>query len=87
MIRFASFAALGLLMAALSACGGSSCGTVTCTGSGGNPGGGGSTAATITVTSSVASVPTDGSSTATITALVKDANNNALANVPVTLSA
>jgi adhesin/invasin len=49
--------------------------------------GGGSNVASLTVTSSVASIPADGSSSATITVLAKDANNNALTGVAVTLSA
>jgi hypothetical protein len=92
MTRLVPIAALGLLALALSACGGSSdnCGPLSaasCGSGSGGGGGGGPTAAVVTVSSSVASVPTDGSSTATITALVKDANNSALANVAVTLSA
>jgi hypothetical protein len=67
--------------------------STTCTGeSTGTTGTGttGTTTATpgsLTVTTSAASIPADGSSTATITVLAKDANNAALANVAVTLSA
>jgi hypothetical protein len=64
----------------------SSCGT----GTGGTGGTGGTTtptANTLTVSSTAASIPADGSGTATITVLAKDANNNAVAGVPVTLAA
>jgi hypothetical protein len=50
-------------------------------------GGGSSSVTSLTVSSSVASIPADGSSSATITVLAKDANNNALSGVPVTLAA
>ncbi|MFM2289337.1 MAG: hypothetical protein RL684_2480 [Pseudomonadota bacterium] len=72
---------------ALAACGGGSGG---CNGSfaGSNCSSGGSGAATsILVTSDVATIPTDGSVLANISALVKDANNNAVAGVTVSFSA
>ncbi len=43
--------------------------------------------AAVTVTSSVPAIPNDDSASATITALVLDAKNNLLANVPVTFTA
>ena len=57
-------------------------GTTPAPGSGNTP----STAA-VTATTSTASIPSDGSSSATITALVRDANNNLVPNVPVTFVA
>lgn len=83
------FKILGALLAAallLAGCGG---GSATLSGSGGSGGGGGTgaTAATLAVTSNSASILADGSTTATITALALDANNVAVANVPVTFKA
>lgn len=87
---------------ALAGCGGDSgCGKVTGGASGGTgstgtcgtaPGGGtpppaSANVASLTVASGAASIPADGSSSATITVLAKDANNNALSGVAVTLSA
>jgi Bacterial Ig-like domain (group 1) len=46
-----------------------------------------STVASLTVSTSVGSIPSDGSSSAAITVLAKDAKNNALSAIPVTLSA
>jgi len=94
MRTLASIIALFVLTLALAGCGGSSgCGSLS---SGGGTSSGScsnssttttSNVATLTVSSSVASIPADGSSTATITVLAKDANNNALSGVAVTLSA
>jgi hypothetical protein len=74
-----------LLVLALTACGGTEDAF-----QGGGPGGGGPNAATpasLTLSSSSASIPADGSLTAEISALIRDANNVVIANVPVTLSA
>jgi hypothetical protein len=49
--------------------------------------GGTPTVATLTLITSSPQLPSDGSSTATITALVRDTNNNVLANVPVIFQA
>jgi len=88
MRKFFSIATLGILALALAGCGGGDSkfadpGTTPGTGSGG----GTTAAAAITATSSVTSMPADGSVSADITALVRDATNNLLANVPVTFQA
>jgi hypothetical protein len=49
--------------------------------------GGTSNVASLTVSSTAATLPSDGSGSATITVLAKDANNNALSGVAVTLGA
>jgi hypothetical protein len=94
MRTFGSIIAVLALTLALAGCGGggscnnlntggtnssstSSCATT-------NPGGG---IASLAVSSSAATIPADGSSTATITVLAKDANNNAVSGVAVTLAA
>lgn len=99
MRTLASIIALFFITLALSGCGGDSgCGHVTSSGGTGGststcgtnnppPGTGTSNVGSLTVTSSTASIPADGSSMATITVLAKDANNNAMGNVGVTLSA
>jgi hypothetical protein len=77
-----------IAMLALQACGGggspSSLATVS-----GSPTGGGAAAniSAVTVSSDLASIPADGSVSANITALVKDANNNAISGVAVTIAA
>jgi hypothetical protein len=74
--------ALALLLAA---CGGSN--TIT----GHNTGGGGTgptgTPATLTISSSASAILSDGSTSANLTALVVDANNVLLANIPVAFAA
>jgi Invasin, domain 3 len=100
MRTLASIIAVFFISLALSGCGGDSgCGHVTGTTStggasgavcgSGSGGGGGTTTnvASLAVSSSSASIPADGSSTATITVLAKDANNNAMSGVAVTLAA
>lgn len=54
---------------------------------GGGGGGGGATAAQLTAQASVGSIASSGGQTATITAFARDANNNLIANVPVTFTA
>jgi adhesin/invasin len=49
--------------------------------------GGTSNVASLTVTSTAATLPSDGTGAATITVLAKDANNNALSGIAVTLGA
>ncbi|MEO6081324.1 MAG: Ig-like domain-containing protein [Steroidobacteraceae bacterium] len=79
---------LSALMAlALAACGG---GDAFQGGAGGGGGGGGTTTQTpaaMTLTASLASIPADGSGSATVKALVVDANNVVVPNVPVTFTA
>lgn len=90
MRKFLSVAALASFALALAACGGggdskfSDPGTTPGTGGGG---GTGPTVAAVTATSSVPSLPSDGSVTAEITALVRDATNNLVPDVPVTFTA
>ena len=63
------------------------CGGGSGSGSFQQPGGGVTpVASSLVVTSSISTLPSDGSASATITALVKDANNVVLKDVPVTLS-
>ena len=73
-------------MLALAACGGGS-DKFTTPGAGGTAPGGANNAAVITVTSSVPSIPSSGGASADITAMVRDASNNLISNVPVTFSA
>jgi Bacterial Ig-like domain (group 1) len=103
MRKFAALIALFGLTLALAGCGGDSgCGALSggtastssatsCSGQSTGTGTGTTTTTTVpgslTVTTSAASIPADGSASATITVLAKDANNAALANVAVTLSA
>jgi hypothetical protein len=54
---------------------------------GGGGGGGAAAVASLTLTTSTPTIPSDGSATATITAMVRDATNNLLPNVPVTITA
>jgi len=87
MRKFASIVALAALL--LAGCGGGDSKFTspdTAPGTGGN-GGGGPTPTAITVTSSVPTMPSDGSVSAEITALVRDATNNLIADVPVTFTA
>lgn len=69
---------------ALAGCGGGT-GSGPLTGGTGTPTGTGTTPAvkSMTVTTSMPQIPSDGSKTATISALLRDANNNVMANVPV----
>lgn len=100
MRTLASLIVLFGLTLSLAGCGGDSgCGSLSGGGGGTTPTGTGncssssttpppaSNVASLAVSSSAASVPTDGSATATITVLAKDANNNAMSGVAVTLSA
>ena len=73
-------------MLALAACGGGS-DKFTTPGAGGTAPGGANNAAVITVTSSVPSIPSSGGTSADITAMVRDASNNLISNVPVTFTA
>src|SRR5690606_25588601 len=77
---------LTAVFAVLAACGGGSDETLT-GGSGGGPGGGGVDVGSLRILTSSPQIPSDGAANATITALVLDANNNVIANVPVILSA
>jgi len=52
-----------------------------------NPPGGSATVSVVTVTSSAPTILADGSTSADITAMVRDANNNLMANVAVTFNA
>jgi Bacterial Ig-like domain (group 1) len=54
---------------------------------GGGGGGGSATATQLTAQASVGSITSTGTQTATITAFARDANNNLVANVPVTFTA
>jgi hypothetical protein len=74
--------ALALLLAA---CGGSN--TITGQQSGGGGTGPTGTPATLTISSSASAILSDGSTSANLTALVVDANNVLLANIPVTFAA
>jgi hypothetical protein len=95
MRTFASISALLAITLAIAGCGGgdSGCGKVTGgTGSGTTscaPGTTppGTTPASLTVSSTAATIPADGSATTTIKVLAKDANNNAMSGVVVTLAA
>jgi hypothetical protein len=84
------FKILGMTLAAallLAGCGGGGTLTQSTTTTSGSGATGTDPVATVTVTSSAPTIPADDSATATITALVLDANNNLLANVPVTFTA
>ena len=90
MRKFRFVAALAAVAVMLASCGGGSddpskFSSPTTTGGTGSTGT--KSAAAVTATASVASIPSDGSSNAEITALVRDANNNLVANVPVTFTA
>jgi len=90
MRTFAWIAASGMLALALAGCGGDSgCPAVGngATTSACSSGTTGITPASVTVSTSAATIPSDGSSSATITVLAKDANNNAMSGVTVTVSA
>lgn len=77
-----------LLAGLLTACGGGGDDDAFGSGTPGTPGTpGGPTVAAVTVTSSTPTILSDGSTTATITALVRDATNNLIADVPVTFTA
>ena len=75
------------LMLLLGACGGSG-GKPPPSGDDGGTGGGGgtATASALSLTTSSSTIPSDGTAPATITAFARDANNNLIANVPVTFS-
>src|SRR5579863_2116560 len=82
MKKFLSMMITAAAMLALAGCGSSGSGPLT----GGGKTTGGSpppTAKTLSLTTSVPQIPSDGSQTATITALLRDANNNVVASVPV----
>lgn len=76
---------LTAVFAVLAACGGGSDETLT----GGGPAGPGGTidVGSLRLLTSSPQIPSDGAATATITALVLDANNNVMADIPVVLSA
>lgn len=76
---------LALVAAAVASCGGSD--ETLVAGAGGGGGGGSSGVASVSVVSSTTQIPSDGSLDATITALVRNASNVAIANVPVTFAA
>jgi hypothetical protein len=93
-MRTSNFVAvISALALALAGCGGGGSDDSKFTDPGTTPGTGGnnpppaSSAAAITATTSAASIPSDGSASATITAMVRDANNNLVQNVPVTFTA
>ena len=96
MRTIASILAVFGLTLALAGCGGSSgCGSLSGSGSATATGScsstptpppGTSKVASLTVAAGAASIPADGSQAVGVTALAKDANNNALSNVAVTLS-
>jgi hypothetical protein len=74
---------LAAAAALLAACSGGSDNTLI-----GGPGGpGASTIGTLTLLTSSPQIPSDGTAAATITALVRDANNNVMADIPVTFTA
>jgi hypothetical protein len=77
-------------MLALVACGGSGEGSEFEDPGNGNtppPGAGTNNAAVVTVVSNVQSIPSTGTGEAEITALVRDANNNLISDVPITFTA
>jgi Bacterial Ig-like domain (group 1) len=84
MRKFHWFTALaGLVTLALAGCGGSGCDTsfgATCSS------GGGSTLTSISVITSLPQIPSDGSRAADITALVRDVNNNVVADANVSFA-
>jgi hypothetical protein len=83
------FSIIALLTLAACGGGGGSAGTSGFTGGGTGTGttGGTATAASLVFTLSSANIASDNSQTVTATATALDANNNAVANVPVTISA
>lgn len=74
-------------LAALAACSGGSDDSLTGPPGGGGPGGPPPEVATLALLTSSPQLPSDGTATATITALVRDANNNVMENVPVVFQA
>src|SRR5690606_20508252 len=73
-------------LAALAACSGGSDDSLTGP-PGAGPGGPPAAVATLALLTSSPQLPSDGTATATITALVRDANNNVMENVPVVFQA
>ncbi len=74
---------LASLAAVLTACGGGGDNSIV----GKGPAGGAAAVGTLTLLTSSPQIPSDGTAAATITALVRDANNNVMADVAVTFQA
>ncbi len=73
--------------AVLTACSGGSQDTLVNGGNSGNGTGGPTTIGSLTLLTSSPQIPSDGTADATITALVRDSNNNVMADVPVVFTA